>query len=159
MSRQHTYTLALKWTGNRGTGTDNYRAYDRSYTIQSEAKAEISGSSDAAFRGDKTKYNPEDLLVASLSSCHMLSYLHLCAEAGVTVIEYLDNATGIMEETESGGGHFIEVILSPLVTVADQGMVELANHLHDSAHKLCFIASSVNFEVSHRPVIQTAAQR
>ena len=152
MTGRHNYAITIQWTGNTGEGTSNYRAYERSHTIIADNKTAILASSDAAFRGDRTKYNPEDLLVASLSSCHMLSYLHLCAEAGVIVTDYIDNATGIMVETSNGGGHFIEVILNPMVTVAERSMVDKANELHTKAHELCFIASSVNFPVSHIPI-------
>jgi organic hydroperoxide reductase OsmC/OhrA len=140
----------LEWTGNTGSGTSNYRSYERSHTYKAENKPEILGSSDPIFRGDKTKYNPEDLLVASLSSCHLLSYLHLCAVNGVVVVEYKDDATGIMEETPDGGGHFLEVTLHPVVTVADPSMVARANELHEKACEVCFIASSVNFPVHHK---------
>ncbi len=115
MNGQHNYKVTIRWTGNKGTGTSNYRAYERSHSIVVDNKNDILASSDPAFRGDKTKHNPEDLLVASLSSCHMLSYLHLCAEAGVIVIDYIDNATGIMIETSYGGAHFTEVTLNPIV--------------------------------------------
>ena len=155
MNREHRYNLSVTWTGNKGEGTSNYRAYERSYTIEAEGKTAIEGSSDPAFRGDQSKYNPEDLLVASLSSCHMLSYLHLCAEAGVAVIDYSDQATGIMEETANGGGQFKEVILNPVVVVADESMATLAIQLHQKASENCFIASSVNFKVSHKPLCQT----
>ena len=111
----------------------------------------IPASSDPAFRGNKTRYNPEELLVASLSSCHMLWYLHLCSEAGVVVTDYKDDATGLMEETANGGGHFTEVILKPVVTVTDSSMIEKANALHAKANELCFIANSVNFKVRHHP--------
>lgn len=149
--KQHSYQTTLTWTGNKGTGTSDYRAYERSHTLVATAKPEILGSSDPAFRGDKSKYNPEELLVASLSACHMLQYLHLCAVAGVVVVAYEDDASGAMEETADGGGHFTEVILHPHVTVADPGMVQKANELHHQASKLCFIASSCNFPVRHQP--------
>ncbi len=155
MNHQHLYELTVRWTGNRGEGTSGYRSYDRSHTIESANKPEILGSSDAAFRGDKTKYNPEDLLVASLSACHLLSYLHLCADAGIVVVDYTDNAVGTMVQTADGGGHFVEVMLRPQVTVAEQSMIEKARELHEKAHKLCFIAGSCNFPVHHEPVIQS----
>jgi len=152
MDSQHHYALKLQWTGNRGRGTSNYREYERSYTISMEHKPDIAGSSDPVFRGDKTKHNPEDLLLASLSSCHMLSYLHLCAVAGVIVTDYVDNATGIMINTPDGGGHFSEVTLNPIVTVSADSMTQKANELHKKANELCFIANSVNFPVHHKPV-------
>ncbi|MEO6069092.1 MAG: OsmC family protein [Chitinophagaceae bacterium] len=149
MASLHNYTATIKWTGNKGSGTENYKNYERSHTISITGKPEIFASSDPAFRGDKTKHNPEELLVASLSSCHMLWYLHLCAEAGIVVTDYVDNATGIMEETSNGGGHFSEVTLNPIVTVTKQTMVDKANELHKKANQLCFIANSVNFPVRH----------
>jgi organic hydroperoxide reductase OsmC/OhrA len=111
----------------------------------------IQGSSDAAFRGDKTKHTPEDLFVCSLSTCHMLWYLHLCAVNGVVVVEYVDDSVGTMEETANGSGRFTEVVLHPVVTVSEKTMIEKANALHHEAHKMCFIANSVNFPVVHKP--------
>lgn len=157
MSHQHHYSLKIEWTGNKGKGTESYRAYDRSHIVSSEGKAPIDGSSDPNFNGDKTKYNPEELLVASLSTCHMLWYLHLCSEAGVIVVDYSDKATGTMEETASGGGQFTEVTLYPLVTVTDEAMIDKANELHKKANELCFIANSVNFRVLHKPTCVVAA--
>lgn len=152
MQVQHHYKATIKWTGNIGTGTDNYRNYERSHQIIIDDKVEISGSSDPAFRGDKNKHNPEDLLVSALSSCHMLWYLHLCSEAGVIVTDYIDNVTGVMIETSNGGGHFIEVTLNPIVTVTKKSMINKANELHKKANELCFIANSVNFPVKHNPI-------
>lgn len=152
MQKEHHYKTAIEWTGNKGTGTKNYRTYERSHQIAVENKAVIEASSDPAFRGDKTKYNPEELLVASISSCHLLWYLHLCSEAGVVVTAYIDHATGTMVETEDGGGHFTEVTLHPDITVSDETMIETANALHIKANKLCFIANSVNFPVFHKPI-------
>lgn len=151
MSKEHHYKIALQWTGNTGSGTTAYKSYERSHRISVENKPYIDASSDPGFRGDPTKYNPEELLVASLSSCHMLWYLHLCAEAGVIVVDYHDDARGIMIETIDGGGKFSEVTLNPVVTVKDASMIEKATALHAKANKLCFIANSVNFRVIHRP--------
>lgn len=156
MQRHHHYNSTIKWTGNNGTGTDNYRNYERSHQIISENKSIILGSSDPAFRGDKTKHNPEDLLVASISSCHMLWYLHLCAEAGVVVLDYIDNAIGIMIEKSNGGGQFTEVILNPTVVVTENSMSDRAKELHRKANELCFIANSVNFPIHHNPIIKIA---
>jgi organic hydroperoxide reductase OsmC/OhrA len=158
MNGQHQYQLTIQWTGNKGTGTSNYRAYERNHEIIAGNKSAILASSDASFRGDKTRYNPEELLVASLSSCHMLWYLHLCSEAGVIVTDYTDNAIGTMQETSNGGGYFTEVVLNPIVTVADDSMIEKANGLHAKANELCFIASSVNFKVGHNPVCKLAGE-
>lgn len=149
--KTHNYKATIKWTGNKGLGTSYYQAYEREHLISIDNKNNIFGSSDPAFRGDKTKHNPEDLLVSSLSACHMLWYLHLCSQAGVVVTDYIDNATGIMKETENGGGHFTEVTLNPMVTVTEHTMIDKANELHKKANELCFIANSVNFLVFQRP--------
>ena len=149
--RDHHYKTTITWTGNSGNGTSDYRAYERSHTISVEGKPAIDASSDPAFRGDNSKYNPEELLVASLASCHMLSFLHVCTVAGVVVVGYTDTATGTMAETPDGGGHFTEVTLYPEVVVSDQSMVDKANELHRQANKLCFIANSCNFPVHHKP--------
>ncbi len=149
--KYHHYTTAVRWTGNKGTGTSRYDAYERSHTLSIDGKQDIMCSSDIPFRGDGTKHNPEDMLVASLSSCHMLWYLHLCADAGVVVTDYTDNATGTMVQNVDGGGHFTEVVLHPVVTVTDSSMIEKANQLHDVAHRKCFIANSCNFPVKHEP--------
>lgn len=142
----------MQWTGNSGRGTVNYRAYNRSYEIEAPEKPVIFGSSDPAFRGDKTKYNPEELLVGSLSSCHMLWYLHLCAEAKIIVTHYRDQAIGMMTETKSGG-RFTEVILKPEIVIQTEKNLELAQQLHHQAHDFCFIANSVNFPVLCQPSI------
>ena len=155
MKGQHTYKTKIQWTGNEGEGTASYKAFERSFTVSIANKPDISGSSDPAFRGDETKYNPEELLVASLSSCHMLWYLHLCSEAGIIVTDYVDNASGTMIETSSGGGRFTEVVLHPTVAVRDSSMIDKANALHKKANALCFIANSVNFKVAHHPKIIT----
>jgi len=153
MEKEHLYTSQLSWTGNKGEGTLNYKAYDRDHILSATGKPEIPASSDPSFRGNPQRYNPEELLVASLSSCHMLWYLHLCAVNGVVVTAYQDSALGKMVETADGGGHFREVILRPVVTVKEPSMVEKAGSLHHEANKLCFIANSVNFPVQHDPSI------
>ncbi|HTH55418.1 MAG TPA: OsmC family protein [Cyclobacteriaceae bacterium] len=152
MNKEHHYKLLLEWTGNLGTGTSDYRAYTRNHTVSSEGKPQLLASSDPAFRGDKSRYNPEEMLVAALSSCHMLSYLHVCVMNGVVVLEYTDNATGTMKENSDGSGQFVEVTLHPTVKVKDPSMIEKANGLHHKASELCFIARSVNFPVHHVPI-------
>lgn len=152
MKKHHHYKTCLKWTGNTGSGTGNYKSYERSHVISVNGKMDILGSSDPAFRGDNGKHNPEELLVASLSACHMLWYLHLCSDAGVIVTGYWDEAHGTMAETDQGGGKFIEVTLNPIVTVLDPSMMDQANELHKKANELCFIANSVNFPVRHHPL-------
>jgi organic hydroperoxide reductase OsmC/OhrA len=149
MGKEHQYVMHLVWTGNKGEGTSTYRSYDRSYTISVKNKPDFYGSSDAVFRGDATKYNPEDLLVMALSSCHMLSYLHLCADNGIVVTSYEDDATGIMTEDAVRGGFFTDVTLSITMKLADASKKELAMKLHHDANNLCFIANSINFPVRH----------
>lgn len=158
MATLHHYTATIQWTGNTGNGTKSYTSYERSHTIAIDNKADIAGSSDPAFRGDSNKHNPEDLFLSSLSSCHMLWFLHLCAQAGVVVVDYIDHATGIMEETSDGGGHFIEVTFNPIVVVTDKTMIDLANELHKNANALCFIANSVNFPVKHKAIAKVLGE-
>jgi organic hydroperoxide reductase OsmC/OhrA len=155
MSKLHQYNTLLHSTGNSGKGTENYRAYERSYTVSVNGKPELAGSSDPAFRGDPAKYNPEEMLVAALSACHMLSFLHFCSAAGVIVVDYSDSASGTMEETKEGNGRFTEVVLKPNVTVKEASMIEKVNALHVKAHQYCFIANSCNFPVLHQPVCTT----
>ena len=155
MAKGHHYSLTMEWTGNIGEGTRDYKSYDRSYQIKSEFKPDIAGSSDPAFRGDKTKYNPEELLLASLSSCHMLWFLHLCSESDIIVLEYRDQPSGVMTE-DLQGGKFSKVTLNPIVKVKLASMIDKAKHLHNKAHELCYIANSVNFPVLHHAKIFSA---
>jgi organic hydroperoxide reductase OsmC/OhrA len=148
----HAYTVAVEWQGNRGTGTSGYRDYDRRVALRASGKPEILSSADRAFRGDADRWNPEDLLVASLSECHLLSYLHAAARAGVVVESYTDDASGTMRQ-EGDGGRFTEVVLRPHVTISS-GDPELAQRLHEEAAAMCFIASSVNFPVRHEPTVR-----
>ena len=152
MGQRHSYSVTVAWTGNTGTGTSSYRNYERSHEISAAGKAAIAGSSDPAFRGDAKRWNPEELLVASLSTCHQLWYLHLCAEAGVVVERYVDEAVGVMEEAADGGGQFVEVVLRPRVGLAASSDREKALSLHHEAHEKCFIARSVNFPVRCEPL-------
>ncbi|WP_196938903.1 OsmC family protein [Sphingobacterium pedocola] len=153
MRKEHFYNVEMNWIGNIGTGTSSYSAYKRDFDISGTDKPTIPGSSDPAFRGDKRRYNPEELLVASLSACHMLWYLHLCAEAGVVVLKYEENASGVMQETEDGSGFFRDVTLNPVVTVSETSMIETAIDLHKKANEMCYIAKSCNFPVHHKPTI------
>ena len=152
MSASHSYELSVQWTGNTGSGTSDYGAYSRAHEVRAVGKPVIAGSADLAFRGDAQRWNPEELLVAALSQCHMLWYLHLAVDAGVVVTAYADTPLGIMNENPDGSGEFTEVLLRPSVTVADDDMSERADALHDAAEKLCFIARSVNFPVHHQPI-------
>ena len=147
--KEHYYHTQLHWTGNSGKGTESYRAYERSHQISVEGKQIIEASSDPSFRGDKLKFNPEEMFVSSLSSCHMLWFLHFCSEASVIVLEYSDQALGKMEESADGNGKFAEVILHPRVKVKENWMMEKLDALHDKANSFCFIANSCNFPVRH----------
>jgi len=155
--RDHTYEVRMDWTGNAGSGTASYQSYRRDFTIESAGKPLIAGSSDPAFHGDPTRYNPDELLVASLSSCHMLWYLHLCSVNEVVVLSYSDHATGAMKENPDGSGQFVSVRLNPKVTISHADALQRAEALHEEAHKLCFIARSVNFPVEVVPQIEVAA--
>ena len=152
--KEHTYAVRVAWTGDRGSGTSGYRAYARDHEVSAAGKPVVPGSSDPAFRGDPARYNPEELLVASLSACHMLWYLHRCADAGVVVTGYVDDARGTMAETADGGGRFTGVTLRPRVRVAEGSDRELAASLHERAHRMCFIANSVNFPVTCEPAVE-----
>ena len=158
MPKTHNYHITTEWTGNLGSGTASYRAYSRNHQISAvEKTAPIHGSSDPQFRGDGARYNPEELLVASLSTCHMLWVLHLCADVGIVVTAYEDDATGEMAENADGSGQFTRVVLRPRMTITDGARVEDARALHGKAHHFCFIARSVNFPVEHAAVVSSAA--
>ena len=149
--KQHSYELTVRW--GDAEGTKEYRSYSRDHTIGATGKPEIFASSDPAFRGDAARYNPEELLVASLASCHMLWYLHLCTVNGVIVVSYVDLAKGTMEENADGSGRFTRVVLTPAVDLTLESDVDRAVALHERAHHLCFIARSVNFPVEVRPTV------
>jgi organic hydroperoxide reductase OsmC/OhrA len=153
MSKQHTYAVEIRWTGNRGTGTSGYRAYSRDHLITASGKATIEGSSDPAFRGDSGRYNPEELLVGSVSACHMLWYLHLCAGAGIVVTDYQDAPIGTMIENADGSGRFTRILLRPRVTLSPDADVNRAAELHADAHRFCFVANSVNFPIDCEPAM------
>jgi organic hydroperoxide reductase OsmC/OhrA len=153
---EYTYEVAVEWIGNRGTGTSDYRAYGRDHTISAGTKPPIPGSSDPAFGGDAARWNPEDLLVAALSACHKLWYLHLGTVNGITVVAYRDEAVGTMVEDATTGGRFTRVVLHPRVTVQAGDDKALAERLHGDAHAKCFVANSVSFPVEHEPVIVSA---
>jgi organic hydroperoxide reductase OsmC/OhrA len=153
MSSEHIYTVEIHWTGNRGAGTSSYVSYGREHEIGAVGQPSILGSSDPAFRGDPTRWNPEQLLLASLAQCHMLWYLHFCAVNNVVVTSYLDRPIGRM--TEAGGtGRFTEAALRPRIEVSNAEAVDTAIALHAEAHKACFIANSVNFPVTHQPQVK-----
>ena len=154
MSQEHSFRISTTWTGNDGKGTADYRSYRRDHVTTGAAKsAPIAGSSDPAFRGDGSRYNPEELLVASLSACHMLWMLHLCADAGIVITDYQDDAEGTMVLASDGGGQFSRVVLRPRMTITDSARIGEAEALHARAHRLCFIARSVNFPVEHQATV------
>jgi organic hydroperoxide reductase OsmC/OhrA len=154
--KHHSYHATVVWEAAGGAGTTSYKAYSRDHMLGAEGKPDMLGSADAVFRGDPKRHNPEDLLVVSLSSCHLLSYLYVCAMNGVVVTHYRDEADGVMRTDADGSGHFERVTLRPHVTISS-GDKEKARALHEQAHHLCFIANSVNFPVDVEPMIETAA--
>jgi organic hydroperoxide reductase OsmC/OhrA len=151
MTHEHHYKITTIWEGNKDDGTNNVRTYDRSHTIRNSGKPDLHLTTDNAFVGDKSKLNPEDLLVSAISSCHMLSYLYLCAMEGIIITEYIDQAKGVMIENANGGGQFINVTLNPSIKVKQESMIPKAIELHHKAHEICYIANSVNFEVICNP--------
>jgi organic hydroperoxide reductase OsmC/OhrA len=153
MHGEHNYSANLRWEGEETEGTASYEGYTRGYRVSIEEKPDLLGTADPSFRGDASRHNPEDLLLASISACHMLSYLALCARRGILVLSYRDGATGRMLVDREGGGRFEEVILRPVVTIRGAEKLELARELHERAHKLCFIASSCNFPIRHEATL------
>tara|TARA_R100000789_G_C2935878_1_gene130579 strand:+ start:126 stop:596 length:471 start_codon:yes stop_codon:yes gene_type:complete len=152
--KSHNYQSQIKWTGNKGNGTKSYTSYERSYDIIIENKPTLKGSADPAFRGDASVHNPEDFFLASISSCHMLWYLHLCAENNITVIDYQDKANAEMILTTEGKGQFTKAELHPEVIILEKDKIELAESLHEKANEYCFIANSCNFPIHHKPTIK-----
>ena len=152
MKLEHHYALETEWTGNRGSGTSDYKSYGRDHVVRAEGKHDLAGSSDRSFRGDSDRWNPEELLLAALSQCHMLSYLHEAATNGIVVESYTDAATGTMEQTHDGGGHFTLATLRPRVVISS-GDLGVAQRIHEGASAKCFIAASVNFPVKHEPEV------
>lgn len=154
MSKKHFYKAKINWTGNLGTGTSEYKAYSRNHEVTGDGgKEKILASADPVYRGEASRYNPEELVVAAIAGCHMLWYLHLCADAGVIVVDYEDEASGTLTENVNGNGKFSEVTINPKVTISRESNAETAGKLHDKAHKFCFIANSMNFPVNFEPTI------
>src|SRR5690349_17718923 len=153
---EHGYKARLIWDGNLGKGTSSYAEYGRKYRVQFDGKPDLKGSADPLFRGDRDAYNPEDLFVASLSACHLLSYLALCARSKINVVAYEDDASGVLKLRPDGGGSFESVILRPVVTITPESDERRALELHETAHDLCFIAASVSIPVHHEPQIKVA---
>ncbi|MGO4147540.1 OsmC family protein [Paenarthrobacter sp. YAF11_1] len=154
---EHHYALTVRWTGNLGEGTAGYRAYSRDHDVEIPGLPILQGSADPTFHGDRSRYNPEQLLLAALSQCHMLSFLHVAVKHGVVVTGYEDSAEGLMKLNRDGSGQFESVTLKPHVTIADPGHAALMPQLHHEANQVCFIARSVNFPVLHEPSTTPAA--
>jgi len=150
---RHNYQISMRWTGNRGDGTTSYRSYGREHILSAVGLPDIAGTADPTFHGDADRWNPEQLLLAALSQCHMLSYLHMAVKHGVVVTSYADHAQGTLKLNYDGSGQFTEAVLRPEVGLADESQRGLADSLHRQANKVCFIARSVNFTVRHEPVI------
>jgi organic hydroperoxide reductase OsmC/OhrA len=159
MSRHHGFAVRTEWTGNRGEGTATYRAYGRDHVVVADGKLHaIEGSSDRAFHGDAERWNPEELVIAALSQCHMLSFLHVAAANGLVVVEYTDDASGTLETT-GDSGRLAAATLRPIVTLDAQHSdadADRAGALHERASELCFIANSVNFPVHHEVQVRVA---
>jgi len=154
MDRHHHYRITSRWTGNLGTGTSAYKDYSRNHELNGAGKTvAIACSSDPAFRGDASRYNPEELLVGAIAACHMLWVLHLCANAGIVVTEYTDEATGEMVEHGDGSGEFTRVVLRPRMVITDGARVEEAMAIHGRVHQVCCLARSMNYPVEHEPVV------
>lgn len=153
MSKTQNYKLDLSWQGNHGAGTMTHTSYDRNFTTHEGSRPPVLGSSHPAFRGNSERYCPEELLLASLSSCHMLWYLHMCAAHEVVVLEYHDHPVMEMEVKEFGNGDIRSATLSPVVRIASEDQREQAMAMHQRAHQSCFIAKAVNFEIILKPKI------
>jgi len=154
MSKEHFYKAKIRWTGNLGAGTSEYTAYSRNHEISGEGgKDKILASADPIYRGEASRYNPEELVVAAIAGCHMLWYLHLCADAGVVVVDYEDEPVGTLTEFDDGNGKFAEAVICPRVTITKDSDAEKAMELHEKAHEFCFIANSMNFPVRFEPTI------
>lgn len=146
---KHLFKAELKWTSNQNLEDVTKRFYSKSHQIKIEGKPVLDISAAKAFKGDPELYNPEDLLLSSLVSCHMMSYLYVCAQNGIEVLGYSDNAEATLEVSPDGSGRFVEVRLFPKVKIVNSDQVELALELHKKANQLCFIANSCNFPVLH----------
>jgi len=153
--KTHDYTAGIVWDGNTGTGTSSYTSYGRQYRLIIDGKPDLPLSSDPLFRGEAEKHNPEDLFLASISACHMLFVLSLCARNGIRVTAYEDRAQGRMTIDEKGGGKFEEVTLYPRMTIAAGDDAARAAALHDTAHELCFIANSCSVPIHHQVTVST----
>ena len=146
---KHLFNAEINWNSNQIQEDSTKRFYSKSHKIVIEGKPVLNVSAAKAFKGDPELYNPEDLLLSSLVSCHMMSYLYVCSQNGIEVLEYSDNAEATLEVAADGSGHFVEVLLKPKVKISNSDKIELALELHKKANELCFIANSCNFSVLH----------
>ncbi|NII39618.1 organic hydroperoxide reductase OsmC/OhrA [Curtobacterium flaccumfaciens] len=150
----HSYEVSVRWTGDRGTGTSGYRDYGRDHVISATGKHDVLGSADPTFRGDRDRWNPEEMVLAALSQCHMLSYLYVATTLGITVVDYQDRATASLDAHPDGTGELTSVLLRPVVTIQESDRVDAARAAHAEANRLCFIARSVSFPVHHEAEIR-----
>jgi len=153
----HDYTSRVVWTGNRGEGTQSYRGYDRTWDIAVPGKPVVHCSNDPLLGGDPTRMNPEDLLISAVSACHMLWYLHLASESGITVTSYVDEPIGHGEVSPNGAGRFTSAELRPSIEVRAGADLTEAEAIHGRIHEVCFIARSVNFPITITPTIVEVA--
>ncbi|WP_452231793.1 OsmC family protein [Lacinutrix sp. MEBiC02595] len=155
MAFKHIFKAKTQWSSSKGESTLDARSYNRNHTVSIKGKSEpLQVSSAKIFRGDDALYNPEDMLLSAVSSCHMMSYFYVCSQNGIEVVAYEDQAEGVLEVDNKGKGQFVSMQLNPVVVVSKQEMVEKAESLHEQANALCFIANSCNFPISHRATIQ-----
>ena len=154
MESELIYKAEIEWTGNKGSGTFDYRSYGRSHIIRVPEKIPIQASSDSSFRGEKNKHNPQELFLSSISSCHMLWYLYLCSEEDVVVLDYADDATGILVMEPDRTGYFKEIILNPTVIVAEESMITSGMEMHDKARDKCFLANACSIPILHKPTVK-----
>jgi organic hydroperoxide reductase OsmC/OhrA len=154
MAEAH-YHAKLVWSGAANGSTQSVETYSREFRVEFEGKPALRGSADPAFHGDPALYNPEDLLMAALASCHMLSYLAVCAHARVVVVSYEDAALGTVARRD-GKVKFVDVLLRPRVVLEPGSDVDKAMALHGKAHNICVIVNSVNFPVRHEAEITFA---
>jgi len=150
LAQTHEYTARVLWTGNRGQGTAGYRAYDRTWNVETPGKPVIKCSNDPLLGGDSGLHNPEDMLISALSACHMLWYLHLASDAGIKVMAYLDDPEAVGETDANGASRFLRATLRPRIEVPEGTDLAQADALHEEVHKYCFIARSVAFPVTYK---------
>ncbi|MEM8686346.1 MAG: OsmC family protein [Pseudomonadota bacterium] len=147
--KEHDFTAQVVWTGNQGEGTKSYRSYTRNWSVTTPGKPEIHCSNDPLLGGDPSLHNPEDMLIATVSACHMLWYLHLASAAKIVVTGYVDTPVGTGQSEPDGTGRFIKAVLKPVIEVERGTDLEKADQIHYQIHNHCFIARSVNFPITY----------